>query len=315
MSLQKDETIFVAGHRGMVGSAVHRRLLKDGFTRVFGRTRAELNLLDRGAVRAFFEKERPSVVVDAAAKVGGILANNEQPVEFLLQNLTIQNNLIEAAADFGTRKLLFLGSSCIYPKMAPQPISEEALLTGPLEPTNDAYAIAKIAGIKLCQSYAREYGKNFISGMPTNLYGPHDNYDLHNSHVLPAFIRKVHEAKKAGAKSITVWGTGTPRREFLHTDDLADACVFLLDHYDQPDLVNIGCGEDVTIRELAETVCDVLGFDGTLEFDSSKPDGTPRKLLDISKIKSLGWTPKISLRAGIADAYRWFAENQSTARR
>ena len=315
MSLQKDETIFVAGHRGMVGSAIHRRLAKDGFTRVLGRTRAELDLLDRRAVRAFFEKERPAVVVDAAAKVGGILANNEQPVEFLLQNLTIQNNLIEAAADFGTRKLLFLGSSCIYPKMAPQPISEDSLLTGPLEPTNDAYAIAKIAGIKLCQSYAREYGKNFISGMPTNLYGPHDNYDLHNSHVLPAFIRKVHEAKQAGAKSITVWGTGTPRREFLHTDDLADACLFLLENYDQPDLINIGCGEDVTIRELAETVCDVLGFDGSLEFDAGKPDGTPRKLLDISKIKSLGWSPKIPLRDGIADAYDWFVKNQSTARR
>ena len=315
MSLQKDETIFVAGHRGMVGSAIHRRLAKDGFTHVLGRTRAELNLLDRSAVRAFFEKERPAVVVDAAAKVGGILANNEQPVEFLLQNLTIQNNLIEAAADFGTRKLLFLGSSCIYPKMAPQPISEDSLLTGPLEPTNDAYAIAKIAGIKLCQSYARQYGKNFISGMPTNLYGPHDNYDLHNSHVLPAFIRKVHEAKQAGAKSITVWGTGTPRREFLHTDDLADACIFLLENYDQPDLVNIGCGEDVTIRELAETVCDVLGFDGSLEFDAGKPDGTPRKLLDISKIKSLGWSPKIPLRDGIADAYDWFVKNQSTARR
>jgi GDP-L-fucose synthase len=315
MSLQNDETIFVAGHRGMVGNAVHRRLIKDGFTRVIGRTRAELNLLDRSAVRAFFEKERPSVVIDAAAKVGGILANNEQPVEFLLQNLTIQNNLIEAAADFGTRKLLFLGSSCIYPKMAPQPIREDALLTGPLEPTNDAYAIAKIAGIKLCQSYARQYGKNFISAMPTNLYGPHDNYDLRNSHVLPALIRKVHEAKQSGAKSITVWGSGNPRREFLHTDDLADACVFLLDNYDQPDLVNIGCGEDVTIRELAETVCDVLGFDGALEFDSSKPDGTPRKLLDISKITSLGWSPKIALRDGIADAYRWFVKNQSTARR
>lgn len=314
MSLQKDETIFVAGHRGMVGSAIHRRLAKDGFTRVLGRTRAELNLLDRSAVRAFFEKERPAVVVDAAAKVGGILANNEQPVEFLLQNLTIQNNLIEAAADFGARKLLFLGSSCIYPKMASQPISEDSLLTGPLEPTNDAYAIAKIAGIKLCQSYARQYGKNFISGMPTNLYGPHDNYDLHNSHVLPAFIRKVHEAKQAGAKSITVWGTGTPRREFLHTDDLADACLFLLESYDQPDLINIGCGEDVTIRELAETVCDVLGFDGSLEFDASKPDGTPRKLLDISKIKSLGWSPKIPLREGIADAYDWFVKNQSAAR-
>jgi GDP-L-fucose synthase len=314
MGLKKDETIFVAGHRGMVGSAVHGRLIKDGFTRVLGRTRKELDLLDRSAVRAFFEKERPSIVIDAAAKVGGILANYEQPVEFLVQNLTIQNNLIEAAADFGTRKLLFLGSSCIYPKLASQPIPESALLTGPLEPTNDAYAIAKIAGIKLCQAYAREYGKNFISGMPTNLYGPHDNYDLHNSHVLPAFIRKVHEAKKSGAKSITVWGTGTPRREFLHTGDLADACLFLLENYDQPDLVNIGCGEDVTIRELAETVCDVLGFDGTLEFDTSKPDGTPRKLLDISKIKSLGWSPKISLRDGIADAYRWFCENYEEAR-
>jgi GDP-L-fucose synthase len=299
----------------MVGSAVHRRLLKDGFTRVLGQTRAELNLLDRSAVRAFFEKERPAVVVDAAAKVGGILANNEQPVEFLLQNLTIQNNLIEAAADFGTRKFLFLGSSCIYPKMAPQPIPESALLTGLLEPTNDAYAIAKIAGIKLCQSYARQYGKNFISAMPTNLYGPHDNYDLRNSHVLPALIRKVHEAKHSGAKSIPVWGSGNPRREFLHTDDLADACLFLLENYDQPDLINVGCGEDVTIRELAETICEVLRFEGSLEFDASKPDGTPRKLLDISKIKSLGWSPKISLRDGIADAYDWFVKNQSTARR
>jgi GDP-L-fucose synthase len=314
MSLQKDETIFVAGHRGMVGSAIHRRLLKDGFTRVIGRTRSELNLLDRRSVREFFEQERPSIVIDAAAKVGGILANNEQPVEFLLQNLTIQNNLIEAAADTGTRKLLFLGSSCIYPKMAPQPISEDSLLTGPLEPTNDAYAIAKIAGIKLCQSYARQYGKNFISAMPTNLYGPHDNYDLRNSHVLPALIRKVHEAKQAGAKNIAVWGSGNPRREFLHTDDLADACVFLLEHYDQPDLINVGCGEDVTIRELAETVCNVLGFEGTLEFDPTKPDGTPRKLLDIQKIKSLGWSPKIPLREGIADAYDWFIKNQSTAR-
>jgi len=314
MGLTKDETIFVAGHRGMVGSAIHRRLTKDGFTRVLGRTRAELNLLDRRAVRDFFAQERPSVVIDAAAKVGGILANNEQPVEFLLQNLTIQNNLIEAAADHGTRKLLFLGSSCIYPKMAPQPIPEDALLTGPLEPTNDAYALAKIAGIKLCQSYSRQYGKNFLSAMPTNLYGPHDNYDLRNSHVLPALIRKVHEAKQAGTQSITVWGSGNPRREFLHTDDLADASLFLLEHYDQPDLVNIGCGEDVTIRELAETICDVLGFEGSLEFDPTKPDGTPRKLLDISKIKSLGWSPKIPLRQGIANAYKWFVENQSTAR-
>ena len=314
MKLSKDETIFVAGHRGMVGRAIDGKLRGDGFTKVLGRTRAELDLLDRAAVRAFFAKEKPSVVIDAAAKVGGILANREQPVEFLLQNLTIQNNLIEAAADFGVRKLLFLGSSCIYPKLAPQPIPESALLTGPLEPTNDAYAIAKIAGIKLCQSYARQYGKNFISAMPTNLYGPHDNYDLHNSHVLPAFIRKVHEAKQSGARSITVWGTGSPRREFLQTTDLAEACLFLLENYDEPDLVNIGCGEDVTIRELAETVCDVLGFDGTLEFDASKPDGTPRKLLDISKIKALGWSPRIPLREGIADAYRWFVENHRAAR-
>lgn len=315
MALQKDETIFVAGHRGMVGSAIDRALKKSGFTRVVGRTRAELDLLDRGAVRAFYEKEKPAVVIVAAAKVGGILANWEQPVEFLLQNLAIQNNLIEAAADHGTRKLLFLGSSCIYPKMAPQPIREDALLTGPLEPTNDAYAIAKIAGIKLCQSYARQYGKNFISAMPTNLYGPRDNYDPRHSHVLPALIRKIHDAKTSGADSITVWGSGNPRREFLHTDDLADACLFLLEHYDQPEPVNIGCGEDVTIRELAETACEVLGFDGVLEFDTSKPDGTPRKLLDISKIKSLGWSPKIPLREGIASAYRWFRENYDEARK
>lgn len=314
MSMDKNEAIFVAGHRGMVGSAIHGKLVADGFKRVIGRTHAELDLMDRAAVRSFFEHERPSVVVMAAAKVGGILANYEQPVEFLLNNLAIQNNVIEAAADFSARKVLFLGSSCIYPKMAPQPIPESALLTGPLEPTNDAYALAKIAGIKLCQSYAREYGKNFLSAMPTNLYGPRDNYDLHNSHVLPALIRKVHEAKATGAASITVWGSGNPRREFLHTTDLAEACVFLLENYDEPDLVNIGCGEDVTIRELAETVCDVLGFDGTLEFDASKPDGTPRKLLDISKIKSLGWSPRIPLREGIADAYAWFLASRDTAR-
>jgi GDP-L-fucose synthase len=311
MKLEKDETIFVAGHRGMVGSAIQQRLLKSGFTNVIGRSRSELDLLDRGAVREFFEKERPAVVVDAAAKVGGILANNEQPVEFLLQNLTIQNNLLEAAADFGAGKLLFLGSSCIYPKMAPQPIREDALLTGPLEPTNDAYAIAKIAGIKLCQSYAREYGKNFLSGMPTNLYGPFDNFDLHTSHVLPALIRKAHDAKKSGAPEFVVWGSGTPRREFLHSDDLADACVFLLENYNSPDVVNIGFGDDVTIRELAETVCDVVGFEGQLAFDSSKPDGTPRKLMDSSKLFALGWKPRIALRNGIADAYRWFLDNRA----
>jgi GDP-L-fucose synthase len=306
-----ESKIFVAGHRGMVGSAVARCLRKKGYTNVLVRTRQEVDLLDRAAVRRFFESERPEIVVDAAARVGGIIANSEKPVEFLLENLTIQNNVIQAAADFGCVKLLFLGSSCIYPKMAPQPIREDALLTGPLEPTNDAYAIAKIAGIKLCQSYAREYGKNFLSGMPTNLYGPFDNFDLHTSHVLPALIRKAHEAKKSCASEFVVWGSGTPRREFLHSDDLADACVFLLENYNSPDVVNIGFGDDVTIRELAETVCGVVGFEGQLAFDSSKPDGTPRKLMDSSKLFALGWKPRIALRDGIADAYRWFLENRA----
>jgi GDP-L-fucose synthase len=306
-----ESKIFVAGHRGMVGSAVARCLRKKGYANVVVRTRQEVDLLDRAAVRRFFESERPEIVVDAAARVGGIIANYEKPVEFLLENLTIQNNVIQAAADFGCAKLLFLGSSCIYPKMAPQPIREDALLTGPLEPTNDAYAIAKIAGIKLCQSYAREYGKNFLSGMPTNLYGPFDNFDLHTSHVLPALIRKAHDAKKSGASEFVVWGSGTPRREFLHSDDLADACVFLLENYNSPDVVNIGFGDDVTIRELAETVCDVVGFEGQLAFDSSKPDGTPRKLMDSSKLFALGWKPRIALRDGIADAYRWFLENRA----
>ncbi len=305
-----DSKIFVAGHRGMVGSAIVRALASQGFTQILTRPRAELDLLDRSAVRAFFEKERPEFVIDAAARVGGIVANSEKPVEFLLENLTLQNNLIEAAADFGCAKLLFLGSSCIYPKLAPQPIREDALLTGLLEPTNDAYAIAKIAGIKLCQAYAREYGKNFLSAMPTNLYGPHDNFDLHTSHVLPALIRKIHEAKKSGAPEVLVWGTGTPRREFLHADDLADACVFLLKNYDSPELINIGSGTDVTIRELAELICEVLGYDGPLVFDPTKPDGTPRKLMDSSRLFSLGWKPKISLREGIAHAHAWFLENQ-----
>jgi GDP-L-fucose synthase len=305
-----DSKIFVAGHRGMVGSAIVRALASQGFTQILTSPRAELDLLNRSAVRAFFEKERPEFVIDAAARVGGIVANSEKPVEFLLENLTLQNNLIEAAADFGCAKLLFLGSSCIYPKLAPQPIREDALLTGLLEPTNDAYAIAKIAGIKLCQAYAREYGKTFLSAMPTNLYGPHDNFDLHTSHVLPALIRKIHEAKKSGAPEVLVWGTGTPRREVLHADDLADACVFLLKNYDSPELINIGSGTDVTIRELAETVCEVLGYDGALAFDPTKPDGTPRKLMDSSRLFSLGWKPKISLREGIAHAHAWFLENQ-----
>ncbi len=311
--MDKNETIYVAGHRGMVGSAVVRKLQAEGFTNILTRTRAEVDLLDRAAVRAFFATERPALVVDAAAKVGGIVANSEQKVAFLLQNTSIQNNLIEAAADFGTRKFLFLGSSCIYPKFAPQPIPESALLTGALEPTNDAYALAKIAGIKLCQAYAAEQGKNFLSGMPTNLYGPHDNFDLHTSHVLPALIRKAHEAKLRGDSSIPIWGTGTPRREFLHVDDLADACYFLLENYDSPEIVNIGCGDDVTIREVAQTVCDAVGFHGELVFDTSKPDGTPRKLLDMSKMFGLGWKPKISLPDGIRHAYEWFLASGKAA--
>ena len=309
--MSPDSKIFIAGHRGMVGSAIVRALQAQGFTQLLVRTRQELDLLDRSAVRDFFKTERPAFVIDAAARVGGIVANSEKPVEFLLENLTLQNNLIEAAADFGTTKFLFLGSSCIYPKHAPQPIREDALLTGPLEPTNDAYALAKIAGIKLCQAYAREYGKNFLSAMPTNLYGPHDNFDLHTSHVLPALIRKVHEAKKSGIREVLVWGTGTPRREFLHADDLADACVFLLKNYTSPELINIGSGTDVTIRELAELVCEVLGYDGTLAFDPTKPDGTPRKLMDSSRLFSLGWKPKIPLREGIVQAYDWFLANRA----
>jgi GDP-L-fucose synthase len=308
--MKKVAKVFVAGHRGMVGSAIVRRLQRAGFENILTRTRRELDLMDRPAVRGFFEAERPDYVVDAAARVGGIAANFEKPVEFLIENLTIQNNVIQAAADFGATKLLFLGSSCIYPKLAPQPLTEDALLTGPLEPTNDSYAIAKIAGIKLCQAYAREYGKNFISGMPTNLYGPNDNFDLHTSHVLPALIRKVHEAKQGGAKEVSVWGSGTPRREFLHVDDLADACFFLLENYDSPEIVNIGCGEDVSIKELAETVCEVLGFEGSLVFDTSKPDGTPRKLMHVGRLLALGWKPRIGLKEGIRDAYEWFLKNR-----
>jgi GDP-L-fucose synthase len=305
-AVQKQESIFVAGHRGLAGGAIVRELQSAGYPKILTRTRAEVDLTDRAAVRRFFEQERPATVVVAAAKVGGIKANNDFPVEFLLENLHIQNNLIEAAADFDAAKLLFLGSSCIYPKFAPQPIPESALLTGALEPTNDAYAIAKIAGIKLCQSYAREYGKNFISAMPTNLYGPGDNFDLQNSHVLPALLRKVHEAKIAGAPGVTVWGTGTPRREFLHVADLAGACRFLLENFDSPEIVNVGCGEDVTIRELATLVSEVVGFTGELVFDTTKPDGTPRKLLDTAKLTALGWRPRIALREGLAETYEWY---------
>jgi len=311
-TMEKTDKIFVAGHRGLVGSAIVRRLEADGFERLVTRSRAELDLASETAVSAFFARERPEIVILAAAKVGGIKANNEQPVEFLLENLRLQNNALSAAHANGVRKLLFLGSSCIYPKHAAQPIREDALLTGPLEPTNDAYAIAKIAGIRLCQAYASEYGENYISAMPTNLFGPHDNFDLASSHVLPALLRKAHEAKANGADEISVWGTGTPRREFLHVDDMADACVFLLQNHDSPEIVNVGCGKDISIRELVELICEVVGFEGALNFDASKPDGTPRKLLDVSKLNAMGWQARISLREGIARTYRWFLENEAT---
>ena len=274
------------------------------------KTRKELDLRDRQGVEQFLKAAKPEVVVIAAAKVGGIQANYQFPVEFLSENLEIQNTLIAASFLAGVKKLLFLGSSCIYPRLAPQPISEDALLTGPLEVTNEPYALAKIAGIKLCQAYARQYGANFVSVMPTNIYGPNDNFDLENSHVLAALLRKAHEAKVSGKSSIVVWGTGTPRREFLHSEDLADAVNFLIEHYDSPEIINVGCGQDVTIRELAELVCDVVGFTGTLEFDSAKPDGTPRKLLDVSKLTNLGWEAKIPLRKGIESTYEWFLKNQ-----
>jgi GDP-L-fucose synthase len=310
----KSERIYVAGHRGLAGGAILRELERAGYSALLTRGSAELDLRDREATRAFFAEHRPQVVVAAAAKVGGIKANNDFPVEFLLWNLQIQNNLIESAAEFGADKLLFLGSSCIYPKQAPQPIREDALLTGPLEPTNDAYAIAKIAGIRLCQAYARQYGKTFLSAMPTNLYGPGDNFDLENSHVLPALLRKVHEAKARGDKEVVVWGTGTPRREFLHVDDLASACRFLLENYSDSALINVGYGEDVTIRELAEIICEVVGFGGMLRFDTSKPDGTPRKLMDNSRLRALGWRPSIPLRVGIEQTYRWFVEQHGVVK-
>jgi GDP-L-fucose synthase len=280
-----------------------------GFSKLLKRDRSELDLGDSAAVSKFFAKEKPEVVIFAAAKVGGIKANNDQPVEFLLENLRVQNNVIAAAHENGARKLLFLGSSCIYPKLAPQPIPESALLSGPLEPTNEAYAIAKIAGVKLCQAFSREYGANFISPMPTNLYGPNDNFDLETSHVLAALLRKAYEAKKSGARELVVWGTGTPRREFLHVDDCASACLFLLEKYDSPEIVNVGCGEDISIHELAELICDVVDFDGELSWDKTKPDGTPRKLLDISTLRALGWTPTIKLRDGIAQTYAWFLKS------
>ena len=299
--------IYVAGHRGMVGSAIVRQL-EAREIEVLTSPRS-VDLREQVAVREWFATNRPDAVVVAAAKVGGILANDSYPAEFLYDNLMIEANVIEAAHRAEVEKLLFLGSSCIYPKLAPQPIPEDALLTGPLEPTNEWYAIAKIAGIKLCKAYRRQYGRDFISAMPTNLYGPGDNFDLQSSHVLPALIRKAHEAKLAGADSITIWGTGTPRREFLHVDDLAAGCVFLLEHYSGESHVNLGSGSVLTINELVETVCRVVGFKGAIERDTSKPDGTPRKLMDGSMIAGMGWKPTISLEDGIADAYRWFLDN------
>ena len=302
--------IFLAGHRGLVGGAVLRALHRRGYPNILTRTREELDLEHPAAVRDFLQATKPEAVIIAAAKVGGIQANDRYPVEFLLQNLLIQNNLISGSHETGVRKVLFLGSSCIYPKFAPQPISEESLLTGPLESTNEAYAIAKIAGIKLCQAYAREYGANFISVMPTNLYGPGDNFNLESSHVLPALLRKAHEAKISGASELIVWGTGAPRREFLHCDDLAEALLFLLDHYDQPEIINVGWEKDVSIRELSEIICEITGFSGQVRFDRTKPDGTPQKLLSTAKLRKLGWEPKISLREGLRRTYEWFLENQ-----
>jgi len=301
--MNKQDKIYVAGHRGMVGSAIVRKLKKEGFTDLLTRTSGELDLKDQTAVRAFFEKERPDYVFLAAAKVGGIMANNTYRGEFLYDNLMIQNNTIDAAYRNGVKKLMFLGSSCIYPKLAPQPLKEDYLLTGLLEETNEPYAIAKIAGIKLCDAYRSQYGCNFISVMPTNLYGPNDNYDLNNSHVLPALIRKFHEAKKNSASSVTMWGSGKPRREFLHADDLADACFYLMQNYNEPGLVNIGTGEDLEIGELALLIKNIVGYTGEIVHDTSKPDGTPRKLMDVSKLHSFGWKASIGLEEGIRKVY------------
>jgi GDP-L-fucose synthase len=306
--------VYVAGHRGMVGSAIVRALEAAGFTDIVTRTSAELDLRSQADVRDFFAAEKPAYVFLAAARVGGILANDSYPADFIYDNLVIETNIIEAAHRQQVKKLLFLGSTCIYPKLAPQPLKEEYLLTGPLEPTNEWYAVAKIAGIKLCQAYRRQHGSDFISAMPTNLYGPGDNYDLEKSHVIPAMLRKMHEAKQRGDAQVTLWGTGTPLREFLHVDDLAAALLFLMEHYSGESHVNVGVGHDLTIRALAETVQEVVGFDGELVFDASKPDGTPRKLVDTSLINGRGWQPKIALRDGLAAAYDWFVAHHDEAR-
>lgn len=312
--LDRQAPLFVAGHRGLVGSAIWRHLEENGFTNLLGRTSRELDLRDRDAVFEFFAKARPVNVVLAAAKVGGILANNTYPVDFLSENLRIQVNVLDAALEFGVKRLLFLGSSCIYPKLAPQPIKEEYLLTGHLEPTNDAYAIAKIAGILQVQAVRRQYGLPWISAMPTNLYGPGDNFSPDGSHVLPALIRRFDEAARRGSDSVTNWGTGSPRREFLHVDDMASACLHLLECYDGPEQVNVGTGEDVTIKEIAEVVAEEVGYEGRIVWDASKPDGTPRKLLDVTTLRHSGWEPRIGLRDGIASTIAWYRENVDSVR-
>ena len=307
--MELNSKIYVAGHRGLVGSAIVRNLEAKGYTNIIYRTHEELDLTNQADVQAFFKEEQPEYVILAAAKVGGIHANNTYPADFIYDNLMIQNNVIKAAHDYKVKKLLFLGSTCIYPKMAPQPIREEYLLTGALEETNEAYAVAKIAGLEMCKFFKRQYGDNFISCMPTNLYGPNDNFDLKSSHVLPALIRKFHEAKVNCSDTVEVWGTGTPLREFIYVDDMADACVFLMENYDGEQHVNIGTGEEVSIRQLAETVKEVVGFDGELVFNTDMPDGTPRKLTTVDKLHGLGWKHKVSLNEGIRLAYEWFLEN------
>ena len=307
--MDKDSKIYIAGHRGLVGSAIMRRLKAEGYKNLITRTHAELDLTRQERVEEFFHEERPDYVFLAAARVGGIYANNTYPAEFIYSNLTIQTNIIHASYVFKVKKMLFLGSSCIYPKNCPQPMKEEYLLSGPLEPTNEPYAVAKIAGIKMCQAHNRQYGTNFLSVMPTNLYGPNDNFDLKTSHVLPALIRKFHEAKIKGLSEVVIWGTGSPRREFLHVDDLVDACLFLMNNYNGSKIVNIGVGKDQTIRELAEIIAGLTGFKGSIRFDTGKPDGTPVKRLDVSKINSIGWRARIGLEQGIAETYKWYVEN------
>lgn len=312
--MEKTDKIYVAGHRGLVGSAIVRNLQSKGYTNIIGRTHKELDLTNQAMVTEFFETEKPDIVVLAAAKVGGINANNTTPADFAYENLQIQCNVINCCHKYHVKKLLFLGSTCIYPRMAPQPIPEDALLTGPLEETNEAYAIAKISGLEMCKFYMRQYGDKFISCMPTNLYGPHDNYDLQGSHVMPAMIRKFHEAKVSGASSVELWGTGTPLREFLYVDDMADACVFLLENYDGEQHVNIGTGKEVTIKELAETVKKVVGFEGEIVWNKDMPDGTPRKLTNVDKLHGLGWMHKVELEEGVELAYQWFKDNVENAR-